>query len=130
MGLRHVLLDQGLPALLIALPLPFPCQVISAQALVVLPALPGAAEALVEPIEAALGLAMRLLGPFALNLDPVPLGNGFRSPGIGQRGRAGVGTAAKQAQNQSQAEKREGWHVTEEVRRCADDALTQQLCGV
>ena len=119
---------QKLPFLLITSPLTLPRLLITAQTLVVVPALTGAAEAAIQLVEAPLGLAIGLIRQSPLSLNPATLEARIRGPrtdgsteklGIGQ-GRAGSdGAATQQAQHQGQAGKEKGLHGTRWVKRCS-----------
>ena len=110
---------QKLPFLLIAPPLTLPNLLIAAQALVVVPALTGAAEAAIQLVEAPLGLAIGLIRQGPLSLNPAALEARIGAPGadgstwklgIGQGGAGTDGTATQQAQHQGQAGKGKGLH--------------------
>lgn len=110
---------QKLPFLLIAPPLTLPSLLIAAQALVVVPALTGAAEAAIQLVEAPLGLAIGLIHQGPLSLNPAAREVRIRAPGaegstgelgIGHGGAGTNGAATQQAQHQGQAGKGKGLH--------------------
>ena len=72
---------QKLPFLLITPPLTLPSLLITAQALVVVPALTGAAEAAIQLVEAPLGLAIGLIRQSPLSLNQAALEPRIGAPG-------------------------------------------------
>ena len=72
---------QKLPFLLITPPLTLPSLLITAQALVVVPALTGAAEAAIQLVEAPLGLAIGLIRQSPLSLNQAAMEARIGAPG-------------------------------------------------
>jgi len=131
-------IHQKLPFLLIAPPLTLPSLLIAAQALIIVPALTGAAEAAIQLVEAPLGLAIGLIRKGPLSLNPASMEARIGAPGtegstgelvIGQGGACTNGAATQQAQHQGQAGKGKGLHGKRVGETLQPWAVTPELCG-